>query len=86
MITFYKLYDIENDINVNINPKNIELYIEKPKYFHVSLVSGTYINVDKFAFENMLIEEGIDKYWQQQITLTEYLLITKIKLFYYQSL
>lgn len=86
MITFYKLYDIENDINVNINPKNIELYIEKPKYFHVSLVSGTYINVDKFAFENMLIEEGIDEYWQQQITLTEYLLITKIKLFYYQSL
>lgn len=85
MITFYKLYDIENDINVNINPKNIELYIEQPKYFHVSLVSGTYINVDKFAFENMLIEEGIDEYWQQQIPLTEYLLITKIKLFYYQS-
>lgn len=61
-MTFYKLYDIENDINVNINPKNIELYIEKQKYFHVSLVSGTYINVDKFAFENMLIQEGIDEY------------------------
>lgn len=86
MITFYKLYDIENDINVNINPKNIELYIEQPKYFHVSLVSGTYINVDKFAFENMLIEEGIDEYWQQQITLTVYLLTTKIKLFYCLSL
>ena len=70
-MNFYKLHDIENDINVNINPKNIELYIEHPKYFHVSLVSGTYINVDKFAFENMLISEGVDEYWQTPL-LTEF--------------
>ena len=80
MNTFYKLHDIENDINVNINPKNIELYIDHPKYFHVSLVSGTYINVDKFAFENMLIQEGIDEYWHI-LLLTVFPLIQKIKLF-----
>lgn len=81
MTTFYKLHDIENDINVNINPENIELYIEHSKYFHVSLVSGTYINVDKFAFENMLIQEGIDEYWQT-LLLTVFPLIQKIRLFY----
>ena len=81
MSTFYKLHDIENDINVNINPKNIELYIEHPKYFHVSLVSGTYINVDKFEFENMLILEGDDEYWQIPL-LTEYPSIIKLKLSY----
>lgn len=62
MTTFYKLYDIENDIKVYVNPRNIELYIEQPKYFHVSLVSGTYINVSKLGFEDMLILEGIDEY------------------------
>ena len=62
MTTFYKLYDIENDTNVYINPKNIELYIEKQKYYYISLVSGTYINVDKEDFEFMFIMEGIDEY------------------------
>ena len=83
MITFYKLLDVECGLDVYLNPKSIEYYVYKDKYVEIYIKPQKYMHVDKSDFENMLIFEGIDEYWQQLTLLTAFQLITKIKLFYY---
>ena len=62
MMTFYKLFDVECELDVYINPKSIEYYVYHEKKVEIYLKSKEYMHVDKSDFEKMLILEGIDEY------------------------
>ena len=84
-MTFYKLKSIENGKDIYINPNLIicYFYVNDKDDSDVNIIfnSGDYATVSKSDFENMLILEGIDEYWQT-LLLTVFPLIQKIRLFY----
>lgn len=61
-MTFYKLFDVECELDVYLNPKSIEYYVYHDINVEIYLKSKEYMHVDKSDFINMLILEGIDEY------------------------
>lgn len=63
---FYKLSDISTNYDIYVKPKHIELYVYHDKdveYVEIRFTSGEYADVNKSDFENMMILEGADEYW-----------------------
>lgn len=61
-MTFFKLFDVECELDVYLNPKSIEYYVYNETNVEIYLKSKEYIHVDKSDFTNMLIMKGIDEY------------------------
>lgn len=71
MMRFYKLRDISN-YDIYVNPKHIESYLYHNKdveYVEIRFTSGEYAEVYLSDFENMMILEGVDEYWNTQHTI-----------------
>ena len=66
---FYKLLDIELGSDVYINPKSIVYYVYHDTYVEVYWHTRQYMHVDKSDFTNMLILEGVNEYWSNNLTL-----------------
>ena len=67
-MNFYKLYDVECDLEVYVNPKSIEYYVYNENSVEINLYSKEHIYVDKSGFEYMLDLEGAREYWNTQHT------------------
>ena len=65
-MNFYKLTLVEDGKDIYVNPKSIMGYIYEDNNVDIFLNGGDYITVDKSDFENMLILEGVDEYWNTQ--------------------
>lgn len=61
-MTFYKLLDIENNVDVYVNPTKIEFYVYHSKSVELCFTSNEYIMVNKSDFENMMILEDANEY------------------------
>ena len=65
-MNYYKLTLVEDGKDIYVNPKSIMGYIYEDNNVDIFLNGGDYITVDKSDFENMLILEGVDEYWNTQ--------------------
>ena len=65
-MNFYKLTDIETGQDTYVNPKMIEYYMYGDDYVQIE-TSSMYMHVSLSDFENMLILEGVDEYWNIQL-------------------
>ena len=68
---FYKLTSVSTGDDYYINPKMIEFY----RYSDNGVIIHTNkytMHVDKSDFTNMMILEGVDEYWTNNLTWLSY--------------
>ena len=71
-MNFYKLLDTKYGLDVYINPKSIEYYVYHEASVEIYLHSKTFLHVDKSDFTNMMILEGVNEYWANNLTWLSY--------------
>ena len=67
-MNFYKLLDTKYGLDVYINPKYIQYYVYHDTSVEIYLHSKKFLHVDKSDFTNMLILEGVNEYWSNNLT------------------
>ena len=67
-MNFYKLLDTKYGLDVYINPKYIQYYVYHESSVEIYLHSKKFLHVDKSDFTNMLILEGVNEYWSNNLT------------------
>ena len=71
---FYKLTSVSTGDDYYINPNMIEFYRYSPYSDDCVMVyvNKTRLDVDKSDFTNMMILEGVDEYWTNNLTWLSY--------------